>query len=55
MEKIELNAFRPRMQHEYGDGYVLSVTLQDIFNPYQLAELLKGLGAGYIKVTLEKA
>lgn len=55
MGQIEVKALRPRLTHEYGDGYVLSVTLQDIFNPYQLAELLKGLGAGYIKVTLEKA
>lgn len=53
--RIEVKATRPRVTHEYGDGYVLSVTVQDIFNPYQLAELLKDLQKGYIKVTLEKA
>ena len=39
--------------HEYGDGYVLSVTVQDA-DPADLAALLKGLQSGYIKVTLER-
>lgn len=46
--------FRPRLKHEYGDGYVLSITLNDVFNPYQVAEILRELQTGYIRITLEK-
>ena len=49
----EVKATRPRVTHEYGDGYVLSVTVQDA-DPAELAALLKGLQQGYIKVTLER-
>ncbi len=45
---------RPRLRHEYGDGYVLAVTLEDLENPKQAAELLRDLQKGYIKITLEK-
>ena len=51
--RIEVKATRPRLTHEYGDGYVLSVTAQDT-DPADLAALLKGLQSGYIKVTLER-
>lgn len=51
--RIEVKATRPRLNHEYGDGYVLSVTVQDE-DPAELAALLKGLQTGYIKVTLER-
>lgn len=51
--RIEVKATRPRINHEYGDGYVLSVTVHDT-DPADLAALLKDLQKGYIKVTLEQ-
>ena len=51
--RIEVKATRPRLNHEYGGGYVLSVTVQDM-DPADLAALLKELQGGYIKVTLER-
>ena len=45
---------RPRIRHEYGDGYVLSVTLEELEDPLRTADLLKDLQKGYIKITLEK-
>lgn len=51
--KIELEAFRPRLAHEYGDGYVLSVTVENA-DPAKLAEALNAMQTGYIKITLEK-
>ena len=58
MEKrvVEVKAARPRLFHEYGDGYVLSVTIQDT-DPEQRAELtaaLRGMQAGYVKVTVKR-
>lgn len=54
--RIEVKASRPRIFHEYGDGYVLSVTIQDAdaARRAELAALLKELQGGYIKVTLER-
>lgn len=51
--KIELEAFRPRLAHEYGDGYVLSVTIENA-DPATLAEALKAMQTGYIKISLER-
>lgn len=51
---LQFVGYRPRLKHEYGDGYVLSITLNDVFNPYQVAELLNDLQKGYIRITLEK-
>lgn len=51
--RIEVKATRPRVSHEFGDGYVLSVTVHDT-DPEELAALLKSLQSGYIKVTLER-
>lgn len=51
--KIELEAFRPRLAHEYGDGYVLSVTIENA-DPAKLAEALKAMQTGYIKISLER-
>ena len=54
--RIEVKATRPRLFHEYGDGYVLSVTIQDMDAAHRadLATVLKELQGGYIKVTLER-
>ena len=53
---VEVKAARPRLFHEYGDGYVLSVTIHDT-DPDQrakLAALLRLMQTGYVKVTLER-
>ena len=51
---LQLQGFRPRLRHEYGDGYVLAITLNDVV-PYSLVtELLKDMQNGYIRITLEK-
>ena len=54
-QRIELACFRPRLSHQFGDGYVLSVTVEELFNPNHLQELLKDYQTGYIRVILEKA
>lgn len=53
---VEVKAARPRLFHEYGDGYVLSVTVQDADQEHraELAALLRGMQTGYVKVTLER-
>ena len=51
---LQLQGFRPRLKHEYGDGYVLSITLTDVLPPAMISELLKDMQKGYIKITLEK-
>lgn len=50
---IKAKGIRPRIKHEYGDGYVLSITLEDT-DPAALSALLKELQSGYVKIILKK-
>ena len=53
MKSVLIKGTRPRVRHEYGDGYIFSVTLEDT-DPKELAALLKELQSGYVKVTVEQ-
>lgn len=53
-DKIELLGFRPRLNHEYGEGWVLSVTVEELDDPSVLQEAIKALQTGYVRISMRK-